>query len=62
MTFTDAKGTWVQPALNYPDSSPDTASFWIGISGTTAVEQIGTEADRDGTNQPGYSAFSRTWH
>lgn len=48
-SFTDVKGTWVEPALNCASAAPGFSSFWVGLggfaSGSTALEQVGTEAD-----------------
>ena len=46
-TFTDAKGTWTQPAADCSKNPTQISSFWVGIDGFTSntVEQIGTDAD-----------------
>ncbi len=47
-TFTDVKGTWVQPALTCPATGSSYAAFWVGLGGETGnggLEQTGTEAD-----------------
>ena len=61
-TFTDVKGTWVQPAVDCSTvSNAAYAAFWVGIGGFSSdggggLEQTGTEADcRNG--QPSYSAW-----
>ena len=45
-TFSDVKGSWVQPAATCNGKSTF-ASFWLGLDGdgSSTVEQIGTEAD-----------------
>lgn len=45
-TFSDVKGSWVQPAATCNGKST-AASFWLGLDGydSSTVEQIGTEAD-----------------
>lgn len=48
-SFSDVKGTWVEPALTCSSPVPSFSSFWVGLgglaAGSTALEQIGTEAD-----------------
>jgi Peptidase A4 family len=45
-TFTDAKGSWKQPAATCNGKSTY-SSFWVGLEGykSNTVEQLGTEAD-----------------
>lgn len=45
-TFTDVKGSWVQPAATCNGKSTY-SSFWVGLDGysSSTVEQLGTEAD-----------------
>jgi hypothetical protein len=45
-TFTDAKGSWTQPAATCNGKSTY-SSFWVGLDGYSSgtVEQLGTEAD-----------------
>jgi hypothetical protein len=45
-TFTDAKGSWTQPAATCNGKSTY-SSFWVGLDGyaSSTVEQLGTEAD-----------------
>ena len=61
-TFTDVKGTWVEPAVTCPSFSSSYAAFWVGLggflggSGNGGLEQIGTDSDcRFGT--PTYTAW-----
>jgi hypothetical protein len=60
-TFTDVKGTWVQPAVTCPATTRSTyAAFWVGLGGydhsSAGLEQTGTESDCvDG--QPVYAAW-----
>jgi peptidase A4-like protein len=58
-TFTDVKGSWVQPSVSCPTSKKTYSSFWIGIDGynSSSVEQTGTEADCKGVNRPAYYAW-----
>lgn len=48
-TFTDVKGTWVQPAVTCPSFTPTYSAFWVGLggfsSGSSALEQTGTESN-----------------
>jgi hypothetical protein len=49
-SFTDVRGTWVQPAVTCPVTPTATyASFWVGLGGMSGgnggLEQIGTESD-----------------
>ena len=48
-TFTDVKGSWVQPAATCPARSSAYSSFWVGLGGSSpgsqGLEQIGTSAD-----------------
>lgn len=49
-TFTDVKGTWVQPAANCSATATSSyAAFWIGLGGLSGgnggLEQTGTESD-----------------
>jgi hypothetical protein len=46
-TFSDAKGTWVQPAVSCTSNKRQYSSFWVGIDGysSSTVEQIGTDSD-----------------
>jgi hypothetical protein len=48
--FSAVSGTWVEPAANCSTATTSTASaFWVGLGGdsdsSSALEQIGTEAD-----------------
>jgi Peptidase A4 family len=60
-TFTDVKGTWVQPAVDCTTVAMSSYSaFWIGIGGLPGgnggLEQTGTESDcRNG--QPEYGTW-----
>lgn len=58
-TFTDVKGTWVQPTATCPNKKRQYSSFWVGIDGynSSSVEQTGTEADCLGRNRPSYYAW-----
>lgn len=56
-TFTDVKGSWIQPAATCNGKS-SYSSFWIGLDGdsSSTVEQIGTEADCS-KGKPAYYAW-----
>jgi len=59
-TFTDVKGTWVQPAVTCPAEGSTYSAFWVGLGGYSGsdggLEQIGTESNcLDG--QPVYDAW-----
>jgi Peptidase A4 family len=58
-TFTDVKGSWVQPTASCPSRKKQYASFWLGIDGynSSTVEQTGTDADCNGKNNPVYYAW-----
>jgi hypothetical protein len=58
-TFTDVKGTWVQPSVTCPSRKAQYSSFWVGIDGynSSSVEQTGTDADCTGKNSPSYYAW-----
>ena len=55
-TFTDAKGSWVQPAVSCSSNRRQYSSFWVGIDGDTSntVEQIGTDSDCVALSQATY--------
>ena len=59
-SFTDVKGTWVQPAASCPARSTGYAAFWVGIGGYSGgnggLEQIGTESDCS-SGRPTYGAW-----
>lgn len=48
-SFTDVKGTWVQPAATCTGPLPSYAAFWVGLGGfaggSGGLEQTGTESD-----------------
>ena len=59
-TFTDVKGSWVQPAVTCAPRASTYSAFWVGLGGFSGgsggLEQIGTESDcRNGT--PVYTAW-----
>jgi hypothetical protein len=59
-TFTDVKGSWVQPTVNCSSAHrAQYSSFWVGIDGydSSTVEQIGTDSDCNGRNRPSYYAW-----
>ncbi|TMM13013.1 MAG: hypothetical protein E6G01_15470 [Actinobacteria bacterium] len=58
-TFTDAKGSWVQPAVSCSSNRRQYSSFWVGIDGDTSntVEQIGTDSDCVGRRASYYAWY-----
>lgn len=58
-TFTDVKGSWVEPSVSCPSRQHQYAAFWVGIDGYTSnsVEQIGTDSDCAAKNRPSYYAW-----
>jgi hypothetical protein len=46
-TYTDVKGSWVQPTATCSSRQTAYSSFWVGIDGdgTNSVEQLGTDSD-----------------
>jgi hypothetical protein len=61
-TFTDAKGSWVQPAASCTSKATAYSSFWVGLDGynSNSVEQLGTEADCS-HGRPQYYAWWETY-
>lgn len=57
--FTKVHATWKQPAATCPSSQHQYSSFWVGIDGysSNSVEQLGTDSDCKGTNNPVYYAW-----
>jgi hypothetical protein len=58
--FTKVLGSWVQPAATCNELVGSTyAAFWAGIDGYTSssVEQLGTDSDCTGRNDPSYYAW-----
>lgn len=58
-TFTDVKGSWVEPSVTCSSRRSQYASFWVGLDGysSSTVEQIGSDSDCNGRNQPSYYAW-----
>jgi Peptidase A4 family len=61
-TFTDVKGSWVQPTADcsgLKGQKLTIASFWVGLDGYTSntVEQTGTDVDCVGTTALYYSWY-----
>jgi hypothetical protein len=56
--FTQARGSWVVPAVDCTVTRDASVSFWVGIDGwnNDTVEQTGTDSDCDG-GQPKYYAW-----
>jgi len=46
-SYTDVKGSWIQPTVTCGSGETSYSSFWVGIDGdgTNTVEQTGTDAD-----------------
>jgi len=46
-TFTDVKGSWVQPSVTCSRRQTAYSSFWVGLDGynSNSVEQLGTDSD-----------------
>ncbi len=61
-SFTDVKGSWVQPSSTCAPRQPSYSSFWIGLGGSNpgsqGLEQAGTSADC----QPGGHAAYYAWY
>jgi hypothetical protein len=57
-TFTDVKGSWVQPTATCSKKTTTYSSFWVGLDGynSSSVEQLGTEADCS-HGRPSYYAW-----
>jgi hypothetical protein len=59
-TFTDVKGTWVQPAVTCTLPASTYSAFWVGLGGTDesngGLEQTGTESNCE-NGQPVYDAW-----
>jgi hypothetical protein len=60
--FRHVSGTWVQPAVDCTRGGGTYSSVWVGLGGykatSTALEQIGTEADCTSAGRATYS----TWY
>lgn len=59
--FTSVSGTWVQPTATCTPGSPTYGAFWVGLGGysetSSALEQIGSEADCSSSGQPSNFAW-----
>jgi hypothetical protein len=57
--FTEATGTWVQPAATCNTSGHTYGAFWVGLDGynSKSVEQLGTDSDCTRPNSPSYYAW-----
>lgn len=59
-TFSDVKGSWVQPAVTCPTRQSSYSSLWVGLGGyassSQGLEQTGTESDCAG-GRAVYSAW-----
>jgi hypothetical protein len=60
--FRHVSGTWVQPAVDCSQGAGTYSSVWVGLGGfkqtSTALEQIGTDADCSASGKATYS----TWY
>ncbi len=60
-TFTNVRAAWTEPTVTCTAATPHASSFWVGIDGYFAnsgtLEQVGTDADCNGPNQPVYYAW-----
>jgi hypothetical protein len=60
-SFTDVKGSWVQPAATCTAKTATYSSFWIGLGGSAegaqGLEQAGTSADCQADGQATYYAW-----
>ena len=60
-SFTDVKGTWVQPSATCTARTATYSSFWIGLGGSNegsqGLEQAGTSADCQANGRPVYYAW-----
>lgn len=58
-SFTDAKGSWVQPSVSCTSRQRQYSSFWVGLDGynSTTVEQIGTDSDCAGRGASYYAWY-----
>jgi hypothetical protein len=59
-TFTDVKGSWVQPAVTCAAAASTYSAFWVGLGGFSdgngGLEQIGTDSDCH-NGRPFYDAW-----
>jgi hypothetical protein len=58
-TFSDVKGSWVQPAVSCTSNKRQYSAFWVGIDGysSNTVEQIGTDSDCVGRGASYYAWY-----
>lgn len=61
VSFRRVAGTWVQPTVSCTPGQPGFSANWVGLGGyhqtSTALEQIGTEADCTVSGRAVYSAW-----
>ncbi|HEY6961594.1 MAG TPA: G1 family glutamic endopeptidase [Gaiellaceae bacterium] len=54
LAFSDVTGTWVEPKATCTSGRRDASAFWVGLGGyadsSTALEQLGTSAECDGSS------------
>jgi len=59
--FARVSATWVEPAVTCTAGRPTHLAAWVGLggngAGTTALEQIGTDADCGADGRPSYSSW-----
>jgi hypothetical protein len=61
ITFRRVAGTWIQPTVSCTSGQPGYSANWVGLGGyrqaSTALEQIGTEADCTSSGKAVYSVW-----
>ncbi|MCW3048381.1 MAG: hypothetical protein JWO74_2665 [Solirubrobacterales bacterium] len=61
LRFRRVAGTWIQPAVSCAPGQPGFSANWVGLGGfqqtSTALEQIGTEADCTASGKAVYSVW-----
>jgi hypothetical protein len=62
VSFSDVTASWIQPKVSCTVGRVDAAAFWVGLGGDSeasqALEQLGTEAECDGSGTaPTYAAW-----
>jgi len=60
-SFTQVQGTWTEPAVTCTAGTKSAASIWVGlggfVTGSTGLEQIGTNANCGANGRPSYFAW-----
>jgi Peptidase A4 family len=61
ISFRTVSGSWVQPTATCNGASQSFSAYWVGLGGfaqnSSGLEQIGSEADCDGSGHATYSAW-----